>query len=834
MSSKENENAAYALENHMPRHLPIIPIRFRPVFPGMVTPLMISSGSLSNAVEHILRKTTFLGLLLQKDDARKGFEAKNLYSIGSTVKVVKKIALPEGGLHLLVNTLTRFRLQKVIRQKPYPLAEVEYYDDPESPSINNDTNKELLALTRAVLASAKELSQQSPLFTEEMKLTLANVEEPGKIADFVCSMLNLEKQEYQEILETFDIKKRLEKTLVFMSREVELLKLQQKIQGQIHDRLDNQQKEFYLREQLKAIRDELGHGEGQNKEKDAEFYRKKLETANLPAEAHNKAEEEIDKLEYIDIHSSEYSLTRNYLDTVFDLPWDVPAFTDINIINARKILNQEHFALDDVKNRIIEHLAVRQLKQQDSGSILCLVGPPGVGKTSLGRSIAKAMQRKFFRFSLGGMRDEAEIKGHRKTYVGAMPGKIIQAVRAVKENNAVLMLDEIDKLGSSFQGDPASALLEVLDKEQNRQFRDHYLDMPYDLSHINFITTANTTDSIPLPLLDRMEVIRLSGYILPEKMQIAKKFIIPRAQKEAGLINKKNAPSIENNALKLLIDGYSREAGVRSLQREIEKIYRHAAAAQVEKKGFPDRIDEQELIKILGKPRFSSQSERDIEYPGCALGLAYTSLGGATLIIECKMLEGRERFRITGSLGKVMKESAEIAFSFVKSSLAMPEPKSTIDVTKTKAGVKVAQTKKARAAAFHRKEVHIHIPDGATPKDGPSAGVTLATALFSLYYNTPPKKGFAMTGELRLTGEILPIGGLKEKLIAARRIGIKNIIFPKDNEKDWQELPAVLKKGIKAYPCEHYCQIHNILFKPPSALVARFDYRFADKEQLWH
>lgn len=788
MLKNENENIAYSLELQLPEHLSIIPIRFRPVFPGMVTPLMISAGSLSTAVEQILKKSNFLGLLLQKDDSRKGFDIKNLYRIGSAVKVVKKIALPEGGLHLLVNTITRFTLQKLLQEKPYPLAQVQYSFDQEKYT----RNKKLLALTRTVLAEAKELSNESHHFTEEMKLTLANVEEPGKIADFVCSMLNLEKQEYQDILETFDIEERLQKTLVFMSREFELLSLQKKIQGQIHDRMDSHQKEFYLREQLKAIRNEL---DGSSREKDAEFYFKKLEALELPAEAKEKTEEEIRKLEYLDVHSNEYSITRNFLDIVLDLPWKKEEFVAIDIPKARRILNKNHFGLEDVKDRIIEHLAIRQLRAQDSGSIICLVGPPGVGKTSLGRSIAKAMGRKFFRFSLGGMRDEAEIKGHRKTYVGAMPGKIIQALRTVKKNNAVIMLDEIDKLGVSFQGDPASALLEVLDPEQNALFRDHYLDIPYDLSQINFITTANTLDNIPEPLLDRMEVIRLSGYILQEKVQIAKRFIIPRNREDAGLTSK-NAPQLTNQTLRFLIDGYSREAGVRSLEREIKKIFRKAAAALVEKKEFPQPLDENALQTILGKPRFSSQSERDIEYPGCALGLAYTSLGGTTLIIECKLVPGRERFRITGSLGKVMQESAEIAFSFVKSCV--------------------------NNAFFHRKEIHIHIPDGATPKDGPSAGITLATALFSLYYNAIPKTGFAMTGELRLSGEVLPIGGLKEKTIAAKRIGIKKIIFPHENLKDWEELPAILKRGMKIYPVKHYSEVHKLMFvRELPALVKR-------------
>ncbi|MES0491715.1 MAG: endopeptidase La [Leptospirales bacterium] len=774
-----SDQIVVTIDQLLPDNLNILPVRFRPVFPGIVTPLLIPSGELSDYVENVLKKTTFLGFVLQKDDGLSEIKVKNLYKVGTVVKVIKKINLPEGGIHLLVNTLARFSVIEYVQNRHRPVAKVKYRRDEV-----NSKDRELQALTRAVLTKSKEIANLSPLFTEEMKLTLVNVEEPGKIADFVCSILNLEKEEFQKVLETFDLKKRLGMALSFLSREMELIKLQQKIQGEVDEKLDNQQRDYYLREQLKAIRDELGLSG--NKEKDADYYLKKINSTELPDEALEKAKEEVGRFDYVDPHSSEYGVIRNYLDITLELPWKDPIYKDIDLVRARRILDRDHFGLNDVKDRIIEHLSVKKFRKDEKGTILCFVGPPGVGKTSLGKSIAAAMGKKFFRFSLGGMRDEAEIKGHRRTYVGAMPGKVIQALKVVKSKDPVLMLDEIDKLGISFQGDPASALLEVLDPEQNKAFRDHFLDLPFDLSYVTFITTANTLDSIPAPLLDRMELIRLSGYILEEKVKIVHKYIAPRTIKEVGL-TKKNAPVITTNGLKFIIDGYSREAGVRSIEKYIQKIYRKAVTAIVAKKKFPKSIDETNVEEILGTQKFLSNEEAKLNYPGCAIGLAWTQMGGTTLIIESRATPGKGRFRLTGQLGKVMMESADIAFTYVKSLVNDDE-------------------------YWSKHEIHIHVPDGATPKDGPSAGITIATALFSLYYQKIPTKGFAMTGELRLTGQVLPIGGLKEKVIAARRIGIKKLLFPKENIKDWKELADYLKKGMTIHPVDHYLEVKGILF----------------------
>ena len=775
------ENKLVVVDTVYPENIYIFPIRYKPVFPGMITPMVISPGKLADSLMKALETTELFGLLLQKDDTRKGIDEENLYRVGTLARVVKKMKLPDEGYQLLVNILSRFEVVQFLRSPIHRMAKVMYHQD----DLESDKNKELIALTRAVLSDAKEVMNQNPLFTEEMKLTLVNVDEPGKIADFVCSILNLEKPEFQEILETFNVENRLEKALSFLAREIELLHLQKKIQNRVEEKVTNQQREGLLREQLQAIRKELGI-DGKSADKDAAYYREKVSALALDGETLEKVMADIEKLENIDSQANEYGVLRNYLDTVIELPWANPEYTEVPLEKARKILNRDHLGLEEIKDRIIEILALRIQKKAEGGSIICFVGPPGVGKTSLGRSIAKAMDKQFYRFSLGGMRDEAEIKGHRRTYVGAMPGKLIQAMKIVKSKDPVLMLDEIDKLGKSFQGDPASALLEVLDPEQNSDFRDHYLDLPFDLSYVTFITTANTLETIPGPLIDRMEVIRLSGYILEEKVKIAQKYLVPKTIKDIGL-NPKEASKISAKTLRVLIDQHSREAGIRSLEQQIKKVFRKNVAAKIEKKKFPQEILEKDLADILGPPRFKNRDIDKTKTPGTAIGLAYTSMGGATLTIESAAIPGKGPFKLTGQLGKVMTESADIALTYVRSILKDEE-------------------------YFTKNQIHIHVPDGATPKDGPSAGITITTALLSLYYNKPMKSGFAMTGEIRLTGHVLPIGGLKEKTIAARRVGIKKIIFPYDNQPDWDILPDQIKRGIKPYPVKHYDEVKKLLF----------------------
>ncbi|HRP68623.1 MAG TPA: endopeptidase La [Turneriella sp.] len=777
--ANKKESLIVPINQLLPSELFILPVRHRPVFPGMVTPLVIAEGKLADAIENVYKASGHLGLVLQHDDTQEEVGPDHLFRIGTAAKILKRINLPDGGIHLLVNSLERFRIDEYVHTAPHLLAKVTY--EIEATEVRD---KELIALMRSVLIQAKEMMAENPYFTEEMKLTLINVEEPGKIADFVCSVLNLKREEFQEILETFDVRRRLERTLQFLARELDLVKLQRKIQGKVSQSAETNQREFYLREQLKAIKNELRGPE--TKEKDADYYRQKIEAANLPNEANEKALEECAKLEYIDPIAHEYTIVRNYLDTILNLPWNIEAKDDINIIHARRVLNHDHFGLNDVKTRILEYLAVRQLKKDVKGSIICLVGPPGVGKTSLGRSIANAMKKTFFRFSLGGMRDEAEIKGHRRTYIGAMPGKIVQALKTTKARDMVLMLDEIDKLGRSYHGDPASALLEVLDPQQNFEFRDHFLDIPFDLSQVTFITTANTLESIPEPLIDRMEIIRLPGYILEEKVQIAKHYLVNRAITDSGL-TLKNAPTISSEGLKFIIDAYAREAGVRHLEKEIQKLYRKAAMALVEKKSFPRTLAPKEIQTYLGKPIFTRDDEQLELAIGTAIGLAYTAMGGATLAIESREFPGRGRVKFTGQIGKVMRESSEIAVSYARSI----EPNDQF---------------------WTRHDIHIHVPDGATPKDGPSAGVTITTALLSLLRHKKIRTGYAMTGEIRLTGDVLPIGGLREKIVAARRMGIKHVIFPHANLRDFEELPQELKKGLHAHAVKHYNEIDALLF----------------------
>lgn len=763
----------------LPPELFILPVRHRPVFPGMVTPLVIAEGRLAEAIENVHKQNQYLGLVLQHDDTSSEVGPDQLYRVGTAAKILKRINLPEGGMHLLVNSLERFTIQSFLHSTTQMLARVQYQIEP-----TEVRDKELIALMRSVLNQAKEMMAENPYFTEEMKLTLINVEEPGKIADFVSSVLNLKREEFQEILETFDVRRRLERVLQFLARELDLVKLQRKIQGKVNQGVEHNQREYYLREQLKAIKSELRGPE--TRDKDGDYYRQKIEAAKLPPEASERALDECGKLDYIEPSSHEYTVIRNYLDTILDLPWNVQAVDDIDLAYARQVLNRDHFGLEDVKTRILEYLAVRRLKADVKGSIICLVGPPGVGKTSLGKSIAAAMKKKFYRFSLGGMRDEAEIKGHRRTYIGAMPGKLIQGLKTTKAKDMVLMLDEIDKLGRSYHGDPASALLEVLDPAQNSEFRDHFLDLPFDLSQITFITTANSLDTVSEPLLDRMEIIRLPGYILEEKLQIAKKYLVGRAIADSGL-TKKNAPLISPAGLRFLIDGYAREAGVRRLEREIQKLYRKAAAALVEKKPFAKALTPKEIPQYLGKPVFTRADELTSLAVGSAIGLAYTAMGGATLTIESRKFPGRGKVKFTGQIGKVMSESAEIAVSFARS-----------------------LEKDDRFWSKH--DIHIHVPDGATPKDGPSAGITITTALLSLLRDQKIQPGFAMTGEIRLSGDVLPIGGLREKIVAARRVGIRQVIFPYDNLRDYEELPVELKKGLKIFAVKHYSEIEQLLF----------------------
>ncbi len=767
----------------LPNKLYIIPIYGKPIFPGIFTPVMLGSQDDINIVDRALKRDSFLGLVLTKDEDNESHNADDLYKIGTVVKIVKKINLPDGGINIFISTLKRFTIKKILNNEIPFTAAVQYLDD------TNYDSTEVKALTRSLLSEMKQISENNPLFSEEMRLNMVNIDHPGKIADFITSILNIDRVEQQNVLETVDVKKRMERVLLFIKKEQELLKIQKKIQKQINKKITSSQREYFLKEQLKAIKKELGM-DVDAKSTEYRRFKEKIEEFKFEGEIKEQVENELEKFSLMDPNSSEFIVTRNYLDTIVSLPWNEPPKADFDFKKAQRILEADHYGLEDVKERILEYLAVRKIKQDSKGSIICLVGPPGVGKTSVGKSIANALQKKFFRFSVGGMRDEAEIKGHRRTYVGAMPGKIIQGLRYVKVKDPVFMIDEIDKLGASFQGDPSSALLEVLDPEQNVAFRDHYLDLPFDISDVLFIATANTIDTIPRPLLDRMEVIRLSGYIDQEKVIIARKYLIPKSLAKHGL--KKDQVTYNKAILLKIAEDYAREAGVRNFEKALDKIHRKLAKKNIlEEIKFPVTVTEETLGNLLGPPVFREEELEKNKRPGMVTGLAWTQLGGATLTIEAIANPGKENFKLTGQMGDVMQESANIAYSYIRH---------------------IAERFNVPRDFFEHNLIHLHIPAGATPKDGPSAGITMASALLSLATGKVVRKSLAMTGELSLVGTVLPIGGLKEKVIAARRHNIKHIIIPDQNKRDLEEIPDYIKKGITFHPVETMDQVVKLLF----------------------
>lgn len=769
----------------LPTSLPILPIRPRPFFPGLHIPLEVGEENLPVVKLALKSATGTLGIVLVKDQQKED-SPENLHPIGVAAKIIQAITDQPGVAHILISCLERFAIKDLQETSKGLFARVEYHYATELSS-----NQELKAYSMAIISALKDLMALNPLHAEVIRLflTRSSLDDPGQLADFAASLTTADGQELQKVLEAFNVRKRLDHTLVLLKKEIEILKLQKRITDQIEEKMTAQQREFFLKEQLKAIKQELGL-EKEGKASEIEKFQQRLEGLTLNPEAQQAVDEELEKLQILDSLSPEYTVSRNYLDWLTILPWGKLSQDNYDLDQARKVLDRDHYGLDDVKTRILEFIAVGKIKGDIAGSILCLVGPPGVGKTSVGRSVAHALGRQFYRFSLGGMRDEAEIKGHRRTYIGAMPGKIIQALKTVGTANPVIMLDEIDKVGASFQGDPASALLEVLDIEQNPAFRDHYLDVPFDLSDILFITTANQLDTVPLPLIDRMEVIRLSGYILEEKVEIARRYLIPKTLRNFGL--KKSHVTIRKTALKKIIEGYAREAGVRGLEKLVRKIFRKCA---VELADDPKRnlvITSTDVETYLGQA-FYTDEELLENRPGVVTGLAWTSLGGTTLQIEATaVISSRKGFKQTGQLGDVMVESSEIAYSYVMAHL--DEYGSKPDF-------------------FDQHFVHLHVPAGATPKDGPSAGITMATALISMILQKKVKKGLAMSGELTLTGRILPIGGVKEKVIAARRIGLKVLIFPQGNQKDIDELPDHLGKGLTFLSAADFSDVYRQAFR---------------------
>ncbi len=769
----------------LPNRLLIVPLNGRPIFPGIFTPLMLQSKEDLAAVEQAMAGDSMIGLVLTKNEDEGEPEAADLQNVGTAAKIARKINLPDGGVNVFISTLKRFRTKKTLSKSDPIVVAVDYLDD----EFQDGAEDEIKALTRSLISEMKQVSENNPLFSEEMRLNMVNIDNPGKIADFIASILNLPRDEQQRILETTDVKERMEQVLIHIKKEQELLRIQKKIQSQINEKIEKHQREFFLKEQLKVIKEELGMPVDA---KHSEYLRIKEAVDSLPLEedVREPVEQELEKFSMMEPTSSEYHVTRNYLETIISLPWGDPDPVTIDMEKARRILDRDHYGLEDVKERITEFLAVRKLKGDFKGSIICLVGPPGVGKTSVGQSIARALGKSFFRFSVGGMRDEAEIKGHRRTYVGAMPGKIIQGLRVVKSKDPVFMIDEIDKLGASYQGDPSSALLEVLDPEQNVTFRDHYLDLPFDISSILFVTTANTLDTIPGPLRDRMEIIRLSGYIDDEKVAIARKYLIPRSLDRAGL-GKKDV-KYTKKALVAIADGYAREAGMRNYEKALDRIHRKLASKTVTETAKPPySIDAEDLTDLLGQPAFRAEDAAELTRPGMATGLAWTPYGGQTLTIESAAVPGKGSFKLSGQMGDVMQESAGIAYTYVR---------------------EIAENFGVDKDYFESQLVHLHIPAGATPKDGPSAGITMASSLLSLATGRKIKKRLAMTGELSLVGNVLPIGGLKEKVIAARRNKVKEIVYPKANERDLLEVPEHIRKGITFHPVERMDEVIAHLF----------------------
>ena len=780
-----NEREILPADQILPNRLHIMPLSGKPIFPGIFTPVMVTSAPEIEIVQAAIDSDKHLGLVLTRDEEISGPPTMaDLYPVGTAAKILKRINLPDGGMNIFISTLKRFTIRKVLSSETQLVAAVEYLDEEE------DRTSEVQALMRAIITETKSVSENNPLFSEEMRLNMVNIDQPGKVADFIASILNIDRNDQQDILATVNVRKRLEKVLMFIKKEQELMRIQKRITKQINEKIEKSQREYFLREELKAIKQELGMP---TDAKSSEYHRFKeaIEKLPLDAETRKQVEQELEKFQLMEPNSPEFTVTRNYLDTIIALPWTPPVRKELDIARATRILDADHYGLEDVKERILEFLAVRKLKGDNRGSIICLVGPPGVGKTSIGKSVARALDKKFFRFSVGGMRDEAEIKGHRRTYVGAMPGKIIQGLKIVGQRDPVFMIDEIDKLGVSYQGDPSSALLEVLDPEQNSAFRDHYLDLPFDVSNILFIATANTLDSIPAPLLDRMEVIRLSGYIDEEKIAIARRYLIPRSLERSGLA--KTRVRYDKAALRAIANLYARESGMRRYEQQLDKIHRKVAREVVTTPDAPElyAIGPADLERYLGKPLFPEEIGKKAARPGLAIGLAWTAYGGDTLIIEALNNPGKGGFKLTGKMGEVMQESANIAFTYVKH---------------------VAGDFDVEADFFDTNEIHLHIPAGATPKDGPSAGLTMATALLSLARRQRIKRGVAMTGELSLTGAVLPIGGLKEKTIAARRQKLKEIIIPKQNEKDLEEIPEHVRRGLQFHAVETMDEVIEIVF----------------------
>lgn len=751
----------------LPETLSILPLFDATLFPKMVLPLVVMQGESIQLIDEAMSKNRIIGLLVSKEkEMKSSYSREDLYDVGTSALILKMAKTEDNKAQLLVQGLSRFRINEVIEEQPYLKVYVELLKEKE------EKDKEIEALMSNLVGLFSRVVELSPGLQPEIAGMARSIKEAGTLADMITSSINATSEEKQKILETIDVKERLKEITRLTNYQLEILELGSKIQTQVKGDMDKRQREYYLRQQLKAIQDELGEKEEGTIE--VEEYRAKIEEKNLPEEAKKEAERELNRLSKMHPSSAEYTVVSTYLDWITTLPWNETTKDNLDIKKAEKILDEDHYGLEKPKKRIIEYLAVRKLKPESKGPILCFAGPPGTGKTSLGQSIAKALGRKFVRISLGGVRDEAEIRGHRRTYVGALPGRIIQSLRRAESKNPVFMLDEIDKVGSDFRGDPSSALLEVLDPEQNFSFQDHYLDVPFDLSNVMFITTANILDTIPPALRDRMEVLQLLGYTEDEKIKIAQRYLIPRQREAHGL--KAGQIKFTKGAVKRIISGYTREAGLRNLEREIATICRGVAAKIAS--GDAESVDIKivNVSKYLGSIKITSEAKARTMTPGVTMGLAWTPTGGDLLFVEATAMKGKKGLTLTGQLGDVMKESATAALSFIRAN---------------------ASSWGIEEDYFESHDIHIHVPAGAIPKDGPSAGVTMLTALASLLTNKPVKKDLAMTGEITLRGQVLPVGGVKEKVLAAHRAGIKTLILPKFNAKDLEDIPKKVQKDIE-------------------------------------
>jgi len=762
--------------------LPVLPLKETVVFPESMTPLAVGQERSVRLIDDVVSGERMLALFTVRNTEAESPGWDDLYTVGTVAIVHKMIKVPDGTLRILVQGLQRVRLVQPVQDEPYLLAELEDLPDllPDSPEVE--------ALTRNVQQQFEQIVGMTPYLPEELQLAATNIDDPSALCHLVASTLRLKTGERQELLELVDVEERLRAVSLILSREVEMSELGSKIQSQVASEIDKGQREFFLRQQLKAIQEELGEGD----EHQAEIteLRELIAAKHLPEQAEKAATRELSRLDKLPPAAAEYGVIRTYLDWILSLPWGESTEDDLDLEHAQAILDEDHFDLEKVKERIIEHLAVSKLKNDLSGPILCFVGPPGVGKTSLGQSIARALGRKFARISVGGVRDESEIRGHRRTYIGAMPGTVLRAIRDAESSNPVFLIDEIDKMGADFRGDPSAAMLEVLDPEQHSSFRDHYLDLPYDLSKVLFICTANTLDTIPGPLLDRMDVIQLSGYTHDEKLGIAKRYLVPKQVEAHGL--KKSRLALPDRTLRLVITEYTREAGVRNLERQLATLCRKAATLVARGHADKIRVDEERVREWLGPRKFSAEARRRTADPGVATGLAYTAVGGDVLFIEATAYPGKGKLSITGQLGEVMQESAQAALSWVRShadELGVP------------------------ANWFAEHDVHIHVPAGAVPKDGPSAGVTMATAIASLIRGEPVDDDVGMTGEITLTGQVLPIGGVREKVLAAQRAGLKRVILPLENAPDLDELPPETRAELEFVLVDHVEEVFDDAFR---------------------